>query len=132
MFQKMTKMLNNKKGFTLVELMVVVAIIGVLTAIAVPVYNSVTANAKLAAVKANLRTIDSAIMQATVNGVTASQANLVPTYLKAWPTEYTYAIESNVAVVTTDETIGSGDDATVAGMYKLEGDALVAVAVAEG
>lgn len=54
---------NNKKGFTLVELMVVVVIIGILTAIAIPVYNSVTENAKRSACQANQRTISSALVQ---------------------------------------------------------------------
>jgi len=54
---------RNQKGFTLVELMVVVVIIGVLVAIAVPVYNSVTERAEKSACQANQRIIDSAVMQ---------------------------------------------------------------------
>ena len=54
---------KNNKGFTLVELMVVVVILGILVAIAVPVYNSVTGTAEANACKANQRTIESAIMQ---------------------------------------------------------------------
>lgn len=53
--------LNNEKGFTLVELMVVVVIIGILVAIIIPIYGSVQDNSAMKAHESNLRAIDGAI-----------------------------------------------------------------------
>ena len=49
--------LMNKKGFTLVELMIVVVILGILVAVAVPIFASVTKNAKIKACQSNMRVL---------------------------------------------------------------------------
>lgn len=64
MITKIRKMLqreSGQKGFTLVELIVVIAILGILTAIAVPKYNATLNEAKENAAVADCRTIASAV-----------------------------------------------------------------------
>ena len=68
--------MKSKKGFTLVELMVVVVIIGILTAIAVPVYNSVTTKAEENACLANLRIIDGAYQTSRADNTPPTIENL--------------------------------------------------------
>lgn len=53
-------MLRNQRGFTLVELMIVIVIIGVLAAIAVPAYSSYVSKAQERTCEANRRTISTA------------------------------------------------------------------------
>ncbi len=67
------KMFRKDEGFTLVELMVVVLIIGILVAIAIPVFNSASESARRRTCQANQRTIEGAVQQY----VAAYQGNAV-------------------------------------------------------
>ena len=88
------KFFKNKKGFTLVELVVVIAILGILAGIAIPRFMDATASARGAKIVADLRTIDSAIMMYQAQGntpLTAVAATATDTQLtgkqllSSWP-----------------------------------------------
>lgn len=60
--------MRNKKGFTLIEMLVVIAIIAVLVSIVIPTITNSNAKAKAAADAANLRTVLSVLNIEVVNG----------------------------------------------------------------
>ena len=85
-------MKKNAKGFTLVEIMIVVAIIGLLLAIAWPNFKAMRRKSILKTAQSSLRQIDGAVQEALVDEVTIAswtEANVsnavVPKYIKTWP-----------------------------------------------
>jgi type IV pilus assembly protein PilA len=109
------KLFRNDEGFTLVELMVVVLIIGILVAVAIPVFNAASASARNRTCQANQRTIEGAVQQwkaadaANTTLPDTTGAFLVPAYIKTLPTcpegKTAYAMDAS-GTVTSDKTSG--------------------------
>ncbi|WP_283624270.1 prepilin-type N-terminal cleavage/methylation domain-containing protein [Clostridium butyricum] len=68
--KKKNELMKKKKGFTLVELIIVIAVIAVLAAIAIPKFGAVKKDANLRADQANAKIIATAVATAVANGDT--------------------------------------------------------------
>lgn len=74
--------MNAQKGFTLIELMIVIAIIGILAAIAIPQYQNYIARSQVSRVMGEVGTIktavDTCIQAGKISGATGSQTVCAP------------------------------------------------------
>lgn len=72
----MKKLHKNEKGFTLAELLIVVAIIGVLVAISIPIFTSQLEKSREATDAANIRAAYAEVAAAQLTGATTDEGSV--------------------------------------------------------
>jgi prepilin-type N-terminal cleavage/methylation domain-containing protein len=102
----MLKKLNSEQGFTLTELLIVVAILGILVAVVLPNFICLLGGAKTNAGAAELNIVQTAVdaklantNAATTTAITTATTDmtafgLAPTYMRSTATHGTYTVDT--------------------------------------
>lgn len=129
MLRKIRKLLKKQEGFTLVELMIVVVILGILAGIGVQQYGNIQERARQAAHAANKKVLTNAanmwlIMNGGFDGENEAtktfdgeENELVPDYVDEWPRN-PYTNDKDY-VVTITKTVKEEDDGSESERYSI-------------
>lgn len=114
---------NKKKGFTLIELVIVIAIIAILAAIAIPRYQKSKNKAKEVAIKSNVSMLSSAavLRQSDMGNIDSVEwrkdKDNYKEYVEQWPKgeagkEYVVTITPNNIKITLGDEIYNSESGT--------------------
>jgi len=123
MISKINSTLRRDEGFSLIELLIVVAIIGIIAAIAVPQLMNAMDRGRQRRSMADMRSIATAngTMRVDTGAYAGTIAGLVPTYMQVapandgWGTAFVYATGADTYTVTSlgsDSAAGPAAPAT--------------------
>lgn len=109
MLERIREARKNESGFTLVELLMVIVILGVLAGIVVFAVNGINDRGDVAACKSDVKNVEVAVEAyyasqpapaAYPADAAAAQTATVPKFLHSWPGGITYAKTANSFTVT--------------------------------
>ena len=119
---------GRKRGFTLIEMMVVLSIILILVAMAIPLYSHSVSQAQEHNLRQNLETLNKVIVQYTRDKQKAPRSlqDLVPGYLKAIPDDITgrndtWVVEEDGGILSPEQSEG-GVSGVHSGSSQMAGD----------
>lgn len=116
----MKKMMKNRKGFTLMEMLIVVAIIAILVIIAIPTFNSALAKARAATDVANIRSgYAAALVEAMTNGVDKTTTTNNTYYLLKDGSVSNAAADTDNRYTTQGESKNATANTTIGGKFEV-------------